>query len=219
MIGLPSRSRSLLGVALFLTVEVIARAVVLPEEPTSADVARSLILEWAMFLFLLLFWIPKLEGATLRSLGVASLRWRHVLSGLVAYVISIVPLSILGAYLASRRLPTLQSLQPLLATYSFPTLLGLVVTGVILEEFLYRGYLIERLSTLTGHRWPAYLVSFLAFTLVHWRFVGFYPMLQIAVISAILVALYVLGRSVWPCSVMHGLNSLVAYLLFPMALR
>ena len=168
-----------------------------------------------MFLSLVLFWILRIEREGLGSIGVTQICWRHFLSGFAAYLVSFIPLSILGAFLATKGLPTLQSLQPLLATYSLPTLLSLVVTGLVLEEFLYRGYLIERLSALSG-RWPALLASFAAFTFVHWRFVGFYPMLQIGVMSAFLVTLYARGRSVWPCSVMHGLNSLLAYVVFPL---
>ncbi len=94
--------------------------------------------------------------------------------------------------------------------------MGLVLTGVILEEFLFRGYLIERVDALSGHKWPALIISWSTFTPVHWKFVGFYPMLQIGIMSAFLVLLFARERSVWPCSVFHGINSLLVYLLFPL---
>jgi membrane protease YdiL (CAAX protease family) len=205
-----------IGITIFLAVEFIARILLLPKNPTSQDVLRSLLLEWAMFLGLLLIWIPRYEREDLRSIGLTRFQTRHLATGIAAYILSFIPISILGYVLDAQGLPTLQSLQPLLASYSFPTLMALVLTGVILEEFLYRGYLIERIATISSRKWPALLVSWLAFTLVHWKFVGFYPMLQIGIMSAFLVLART--RSVWPCSVFHGINSLLVYLLFPLAL-
>lgn len=211
-----SQKRYIAGIAIFLLIEFLARIVFLPANPASQNVWRSILLEWVMFLFLFLFWIPRIERERYFSIGLDNFRFRQVIVGILAYIIAFIPISILGYFLSTKDLPTLQSSQTLLSTYSLPTLLGLVATGVILEEFLYRGYLIERLSMLTGKTWPALLASFLLFTLVHWRFVGFYPMLQIGIMSAVLVALYARERSVWPCSVMHGINSIMVYLLFPL---
>jgi membrane protease YdiL (CAAX protease family) len=170
-----------------------------------------------MFLFLLLVWVPRVEQEDLQSIGVTRFRVKYIVQGVAAYVLAFIPIAIIGSLLSSSNLPTLQSLQELLSAYSLPVLIALVFTGVVLEELLYRGYLIERISRIGGRDWPAFLVSFLAFTLVHWRFVGFYPMLQISVMSAALVILYARERSVWPCSIMHAINSLLAYILFPLA--
>jgi hypothetical protein len=90
----PRRKRYLLGIIFFLAIEFLARVVLLPKEPTSFEVARSLLLEWAMFLSLVLFWIPRVEREGLGSIGVTQIRWRHFLSGFAAYL-SFIPLSIL----------------------------------------------------------------------------------------------------------------------------
>jgi membrane protease YdiL (CAAX protease family) len=177
-----------------------------------------MLLEWTMFVGLLFIWIPRFEREDLRSIGVTRFQTRHLTIGIAAYILSFIPIAILGYVLAAQGLPTLQSLQPLLASYSLPTLIGLVLTGVILEEFLFRGYLIERVDALSARKWPALIISWLTFTLVHWKFVGFYPMLQIGIMSAFLVLVFARERSVWPCSVFHGINSLLVYLLFPLAL-
>lgn len=210
------QKRYIAGIAFFLLIEFLARIVLLPTNPTSQNVWRSMLLEWAMFLFLFLFWIPRIECEEYSTIGLTRFRFRHFVAGVLAYMIAFIAIMILGYFLSTKELPTLQSFQNLLSTYSLATLLGLVATGVFLEEFLYRGYLIERLSIVTGRTWPALLASFLLFTLIHWRFVGFYPMLQIGIMSAVLVVLYARERSVWPCSVMHGINSFMAYLLFPL---
>lgn len=215
---IPRKTAFVIGIAIFLVVEFIARFLLLPKNPTSQDVWRSLLLEWAMFMGLLLIWIPRFEREDLRSIGVTRFQTRHLTIGITAYILSFIPIAILGYVLAAQGLPTLQSLQPLLASYSLPTLMGLVLTGVILEEFLYRGYLIERVTALSGRKWPALIVSWLTFTLVHWKFVGFYPMLQIGIMSAFLVLVFAREKSVWPCSVFHGINSLLVYMLFPLVI-
>jgi membrane protease YdiL (CAAX protease family) len=94
-------------------------------------------------------------------------------------------------------------------------LFGLFLTGTILEEIFYRGYLIERLSDLLGRRWLAGFVSWLAFTLVHLKFFGLGPTIDISILSAALVLLYLKERSIWPCIVAHGINNALSYLIFP----
>lgn len=110
----------------------------------------------------------------------------------------------------------IRSLQPTLKEYRFPVLIGLFATGTFLEEILYRGYLIERFTLLTQRRWFAGLVSWVAFTLVHLRWVGVGPLLDIAATSAAFLILYLRERSTWPCIVLHGINSTVAYILAPL---
>jgi membrane protease YdiL (CAAX protease family) len=50
--------------------------------------------------------------------------------------------------------------------------LMLAVTGGTIEETLYRGYTIERLAVLTGHRWLAGLTAAVVFGLAHVPFWG-----------------------------------------------
>ncbi|MHC4389433.1 MAG: lysostaphin resistance A-like protein, partial [Planctomycetota bacterium] len=115
-------------------------------------------------------------------------------------------------------LEPIRSLQPVLKTYSFFTLFGLFLTGTILEEIFYRGYLIERLGVLTGRRWLAGLVSWIAFTLVHLKFFGLGPTIDVSILSAALVLLYLKEKSIWPCIVAHGINNVLSYLVLPVLL-
>jgi membrane protease YdiL (CAAX protease family) len=80
----------------------------------------------------------------------------------------------------------------------------------------YRGYLIERMTILTRHRWIAAFVSWLLFTLVHLKFFGLGPTIDTSVISAALVLLYLKEKSIWPCIVVHGINDALAFLIFPL---
>jgi len=96
------------------------------------------------------------------------------------------------------------------------TLIGLFLTGTFLEEVFYRGYLIERLISLTRKRWLAAIISWLAFTLVHLKFFGLGPTIDISILSAAFVLLYLKERSIWPCVVLHGINDVFGFLIFPL---
>lgn len=205
-----------IGVAGLLLIEFLARHVILPQPPPDMNVCVSLFIEWAMFFVFIVYWVPKVERNSMDSLGVTSFRWRHLVVGIEAYVLAFVPLALTGYVLDTIGLSSLRSLQPTLRSYQVFTLIGLFLTGPILEEFLYRGYLIERLTSLLGRRWLAGLVSWLAFTVVHYRLIGLGPMVEIGGMCAVLVLLYLRQKSVWPCVVFHGVNSALAYLIFPL---
>jgi membrane protease YdiL (CAAX protease family) len=169
------------------------------------------ILSWLVF-----FWIPKVEKEKLGSIGFGRFQRRHLGWGVLVYLLVLVASSISSLLLGYVGLPSLRSLQPLIQGYSFVTLFGLFLTGTFLEEVFYRGYLIERMTSLTGHRWVAAIASWFLFTLVHLKFFGLGPTIDTSVISAALVLLYLKEKSVWPCIVVHGINDALAFLIFPM---
>jgi membrane protease YdiL (CAAX protease family) len=112
-------------------------------------------------------------------------------------------------------LQSLRDLSPTLKDYGFPLLFGLFLTGTFVEEILYRGYIIERVTELTGRKWLAATISWLTFTLVHIRFFGLGPMLEIAVIAVILVMLYTRAKSIWPAIIVHGISDVIGFLIGP----
>jgi membrane protease YdiL (CAAX protease family) len=112
----------------------------------------------------------------------------------------------------------LRSLQSILKGFSPAILFGLFLTGTFLEEVFYRGYLIERLITLTGNKWVAGFFSWFFFTFVHIKFFGLGPTLETGILSAALVIVYIKYRDIWPGIIIHGINDLVGFLLFPLFL-
>jgi membrane protease YdiL (CAAX protease family) len=88
--------------------------------------------------------------------------------------------------------------------------------GTFVEEIFYRGYLIERVTELTGRRWVAGIISWLTFTLVHIRFFGLWPTLEVAVIAVVLVLLYTKTKSIWPAIILHGINDAFGFLIGPL---
>jgi membrane protease YdiL (CAAX protease family) len=205
------------GLIAVFGVEFVLRDLLLPENANDISVDLALVGEWVVLSFLVLFWIPRVEKKkNITSIGLGEFRRRHLAWGVLVYLLLLVVSSMSGFVLQSVGLPSLRSLQPLLKGYGLGTLLGLFLTGTFLEEVFYRGYFIERMTLLTGHRWVAAFVSWLLFTLVHLKFFGLGPTINTSVISAALVLVYMKEKSIWPCIVVHGINDALAFLIFPL---
>jgi CAAX protease family protein len=98
--------------------------------------------------------------------------------------------------------------------------IGLVLTAGICEEFIYRGFGIEEIASLTGS-WPVgALVSWAAFSLGHIDRYGWSPGLLIpAIAGGALTLLYLWRRSLPACILMHALIDGGSLLLAPMLMR
>lgn len=204
------------GLIIVFGVEFVLRDFLLPANASNISVGLALVGEWVTLSFFVFLWIPKVEKKSMASVGLGKFKRRHLGWGVLVYVLVLVASSISGFVLQSVGLPSLRSLQPLIEGYGFATLFGLFLTGTFLEEVFYRGYLIERITILTRHRWAAAFVSWLLFTLVHLKFFGLGPTIDTSVISAALVLLYMKEKSIWPCIVVHGINDALAFLIFPL---
>lgn len=205
-----------LGVLLVLGSEFILRDALLPKQANGFDVGRVLIIEWVVLAVLMAVWVPRVERLPLASIGWGKFKWRYIGLGLLAYLLATIALMISGFILPAIGLEPIRALQPTLRGFGGPVLLGLFLTGTLLEEIFYRGYLIERLTVILKHRGLAGIVSWLAFTLVHLRFFGVGPTIDMSILSAALVLLYLKEKSIWPCIVLHGINNALAYLIFPL---
>jgi membrane protease YdiL (CAAX protease family) len=72
------------------------------------------------------------------------------------------------------------------------------------------------LPVITGKRWLAGLISWLTFTLVHLRFFGIGPTLEVTIIAAVLVIIYIRTRTIWPSIIVHGINDIFGFLIGPL---
>jgi membrane protease YdiL (CAAX protease family) len=205
-----------IGLIIVLVSDFILRNVTLPTYPSDIDIGIALGVEWLILLVLLTFWIPKVENNKLESIGFGKFKRRYLWKGILTYFILLIVW--MGSYfvLQAIGLEGLRSLQPTIRKHSFPILFSLFLTGTFLEEIFYRGYLIERLISLTGKSWLAGLVSWIAFTFVHIKFFGLGPTLDVGVLSAGLVILYLKERSIWPCIILHGINDAFGFLMAPL---
>jgi membrane protease YdiL (CAAX protease family) len=213
---LPKKRILAVGLIIVFGIEFILRDFLLPANASDISVGLALVGEWLTLAFLVFLWVPKVEKKNMVAIGLGKFKRRHLGWGVLVYVLVLVASSISGFILQSVGLSSLRSLQPLIEGYGFATLLGLFLTGTFLEEVFYRGYLIERITILTRHRWVAALVSWVLFTLVHLKFFGLGPTIDTSVISAALVLLYLKKKSIWPCVVVHGINDFLAFLIFPL---
>jgi membrane protease YdiL (CAAX protease family) len=205
-----------LGPVIVFAVEFVLRDFLLPENANNTSIGLALVGEWVALCFLVFLWVPRIEKKNMASIGLGRFNLRYLLWGILVYLLMLVASSVSGFLLESAGLPSLRSLQPMIKGYSFATLFSLFLTGAFLEEMFYRGYLIERMTTLTKHRSIAAFVSWLLFTLVHLKFFGLGPTIETSVISATLVLLYLKEKSIWPCIVVHGINDALAFLIFPL---
>lgn len=100
------------------------------------------------------------------------------------------------------------------ATFSIPELLFIALTAGVTEEFMYRGYAMERLTKLTGSSLFAGTVSASAFMLAHLGDIwDESATLRIAQPTVILTVLYPRVRTVSTLITAHALNDAVGLLL------
>jgi membrane protease YdiL (CAAX protease family) len=211
-----SRWTQAVGLLLVLGSDFVLRDAMLPQQPSDFDIGLTLTIEWFILLFLLAFWIPRVEGRDLSNIGLGTFRLRYLWLSIATYFLLF--LAWIGSYyaLSAFGLSGLGSLQPELRRHSFPVLFVLLLTGTFLEEIFYRGYIIERTVSLTGRRSLGGFVSWVTFTLVHLKFFGFVPTLDVGILSAGLVILYLKEQSLWPCVLLHGINDAFGLLIGPL---
>jgi len=214
--SVPKKQTYTIALIIVLASEFILRDLLLPENPSDIHIGTAIAVEWLILLILLFFWIPKVEGNDWRSIGFGNFKQKHIWVGILTFFILL--MAWMGSYFALTAvgLEGLRSLQPMIKEHSLLVLFSLFFTGTFLEEIFYRGYLIERLTLLTGKSWLAGITSWITFTFVHLKFFGLGPTLDVSVLSAGLVILYLKERSVWPCIVVHGINGAFSFLIAPL---
>jgi membrane protease YdiL (CAAX protease family) len=214
--GLSRRWAAVIGLIVILGSEYILRDAFISKGASGFQIGIAIAVEWIIALLLLFCWIPKVEHRKIDSIGFGKFRWRYIWISIVAYIVYFLISAGLEFGLKSVGLQGLRDLSPTLKGYGFPLLFGLFLTGTFVEEIFYRGYIIERMTELTGRRWLAGTISWLTFTLVHIRFFGLGPTLEVAVIAAVLVILYTRTKSIWPAIIVHGINDIFGFLIGPL---
>jgi membrane protease YdiL (CAAX protease family) len=213
---LSSRWAAIAGLIIVLGSEYILRDAFISKGASGFHIGVVIIVEWAIVLLLVFYWIPKVEHRNMASIGFGKFHWRYIWISIVAYVVYFLILIGVEIGVKSAGLQALRDLSPSLKTYGFSLLFGLFLTGTFVEEIFYRGYIIERVAELTGQRWVAGVVAWLTFTLVHLRFFGLGPTLEVAVFGAIVVILYIRTKNIWPGIIVHGINDIFGFIIGPL---
>ena len=214
--GLSHRWAVVIGIIIILGSEFILRDAFISKGASGSQIGIAIAVEWIIALLLLFYWMPKVEHRKLDSIGFSKFRWSYIWVSIIAYIVYFLISAGLEFGLNLAGMQGLRDLSPTLKSYGFPLLFGLFLTGTFVEEIFYRGYIIERVTELTGRRWVAATISWLTFTLVHLRFFGLGPTIEVAVIAAVLVILYTWTKSIWPAIIMHGINDIFGFLIGPL---
>jgi membrane protease YdiL (CAAX protease family) len=198
-----------------LASEYLLRAAFVSKGASELQIGVDIGIEWIVALFILLYWIPKIEHRKLNSIGFRKFPRKYIWIAIIAYLWYVLISTGLEPALKSVGLQSLRELSPALKDYGFPLLFGLFLTGTFVEEVFYRGYIIERVTELSGRRWVGGIISWLTFTLVHLSFFGLGPTIEIGVIAAIFVTLFILAKSIWPAIIVHGISDIMGFLIGP----
>ena len=184
------------------------------ETSTASSMLANSLSSWLLvgaLLGLVVYW----EGRRLESIGLRLPTRAEVAVGLGAGLGAVVVgLLVTGVAVVTLNLDQPETLSAI-SRLSLPIQLAIVGTAVVVEEILWRGYPIERLTELTGRVWVGAVVSGVVFLAVHypaWGLVGAIPQ---AVFTVVLVGVYVWSRNVVVSMLTHGVINVVMILVLP----
>ena len=221
MAGIPSVHKRLslangFGIFVALVVPFLSYALgqlIFGMAQSDAHIVSGLVIHWvtlAGLVAVIVFW----ERLPLASIGLRPVRWWTIPAGLLAGV-AITFLS--GAFLSAIRSSSDAHYAVYLQSLPFILRLALVVTAGIFEEVLYRGYALERLTTIWRSKWAAAAVTVALFILAHLPVIGFAFLLPVAVVSVLVTLLYLWKRDLILNMVAHSTIDGIALLLVPIA--
>jgi membrane protease YdiL (CAAX protease family) len=154
------------------------------------------------------------EHRTLSSVGLQSFRWQSIVwGGAFAAFLVWVYSPLLALAMAFAKIPLFTEGLAKLAIYPVWFLVLAVVIGGTAEEFLYRGYAVERLAALTGSYWIAGLVSVLVSGLAHVPMWGWWAALTTVVSGAVGTAFYVWRRDLLANIIAHVTTDFIGIVL------
>lgn len=183
-----------------------------PGDTIPAQLARELI--WWLLAGLVLGWVLFAERQTLASIGLRRPR-RATFGWALVATIALMASAMLGYALILPALGLEMNRTAVASITQQPLWLQLCIfvrAGVV-EEILYRGYAIERLTLLTGSRWLAALLPAVFFIAVHYAFWGVGQLVVVTLATLILTALYLWRRDLPCCMIAHALADTIGFTL------
>ncbi|MFO1116884.1 MAG: type II CAAX endopeptidase family protein [Beijerinckiaceae bacterium] len=144
------------------------------------------------------------EKLPLSSVGIVAPRWRSVGLGLAIGAGVYASLLAIVSILLHFHLFEIGTKQ-VEAVTSWPLWLRLfaLVTAGVVEEALYRGYAIERLTALTGRRWLSASIALAGFSIAHVPFWGLGALATPLVGGSFFTLIYLWRRDLVACMVAH----------------
>ena len=155
------------------------------------------------------------ERAPLSAIGLARPTPRSVLLGIGIGVGVYVVLALVAVGLMQLGLFDNTHASEVVLMWPLPYRIAVAVAAGLIEETLYRGYAIERLSALLGRRWLAAALGVAAFALAHVPFWGWAAIATPLVGGAFFAVIYLWRRDLVTCIVAHSTIDLIGVALIP----
>jgi hypothetical protein len=125
----PKRA-AVIGLIIILGSEYLLRAAFISKGSSGFQIGIAIGVEWVVALFILLYWVPKVEHRKLDSIGFRKFPRRYIWIAVVAYLVYVLISTGLEPALKSMGLQSLRDLSPALKDYGFPLLFGLFLPGL-----------------------------------------------------------------------------------------
>jgi membrane protease YdiL (CAAX protease family) len=171
---------------------------------------------WWMFAAAVLLWLTFVERLPLRSIGFRWPTWKTFLFALVsAAAVLFVMVVHMGVIVRVFHLDTATVLaqQRMILSQPYWFRVLLVLRAAVVEEILFRGYMIEKVRQLTGSAVLAVAVSVLTFTFAHYAGWGAVQLLPVFGAGTVLALLYVWRRDLPSNMLAHFLTDGAGFLL------
>jgi membrane protease YdiL (CAAX protease family) len=206
--------RTLAGLAgaLFLGLAPVSKWII-PGSTLHAMLGREAI-SW-VYAAAILVWLRWGEGLPLSSIGIRTINWKSVAFGILAAIGVTIAMAVQFTVIIPRfhlnAEPALAAQKVILSTpYWFRVLL--VLRAAIVEEILYRGYLIEKLRQVTGSMGIAVLGSAAIFTYAHLAGWGAVQLIPVAAAGLIFALLYAWRRDLGSNMIGHFIADALGFL-------
>lgn len=177
---------------------------------SSTRLAGGLVVHWCLFA-IIVAWVTRLERQSLASIGVRPFRWWTVPLGVAS---GAAILFVTGVLIHVLHLSSDSAFAGYLLSQPWPTRLLMCITAGIFEETAYRGYALERLTSILGNKWLAGGITVLCFTSAHIPFVGL-QIFPVLIISSFVTLLYLWRRDLVLNMVAHTTVDAISLLILP----
>ena len=155
------------------------------------------------------------EGAPLSAIGLVRPTVRSVAWGLGIGVGVFAALAVVVIALSRIGLFDNEKASAVVLDWPLPFRIAVAAAAGVIEEILYRGYAIERLTALIGRRWVAAVLALAAFALAHVPFWGWAGIATPLLGGAFFTAIYLWRRDLVACIVAHSTIDLIGIVLLP----
>jgi len=173
---------------------------------------------WALFGFVVAI-VVMWERRPLASIGLGHFTPRSLGFGILAGCVIVLVFPVLQTLLEAVGLQGYRGDIDRVLQLPWPIRVASVLSAGIVEETLYRGYAIERMTELTRSRWMGAVAPLALFTIAHAFSWAPSHLITIAVVGGLLTLLYLWRHELWMCIVAHTLVDAIGFLVVPLAVR